>query len=935
MADVSITKKPTKKVGSLSTPAVTWGSNPSWKATWKVPSALTSGKNKDRAQKLRVRWLLSGGAKGGTDLVGKNDGLKEWKLALNVTSQTVSMSQIKGRASWYPVTSHILQFVNVSVAPYNKIGEGPVTSKYFTIKPPAKPSVSVSAIDGETGNVTVTVNTPTSSGAQERYDTRYVINKYDSRTGKWTTLANTQSASASLSPSYDASDYQSLTLTQHVEYRVEAWARGLAGDSEHVTAAHVVAYPARATITSTTVTGMGSGGKLIAYVKPNGTYQHPVDRMRLQVLADTTIATAAAAALVPESEWDNVAVDNGNCSALQCDISAVIPSAGKHTWVRVKSWHDLEDALYVYSEPMLVKSVESIAPSASTTTFKLASVTPGADGRSAIAVIGWTDQNTGTELSWSEEPDTWESTDEPETHQFAWEDATAAVSGYQHSATIVMKKLDEGATYYVRARRYLDRDGDITYSHYSDTLTVMPVTSPSSVVLMCDGYVARGQGLDVAWSYDSTAEQKRWQLVSDDLDGTVIAEGTDPYGRTVISAERLDGIAALVGSETLQMHVEVSTGGALVSSATRTVRIVDAPVLTVNTTSPLTVQPQYVGITVTSECDLAVIVTADGIGGQAPYGTLDQMAGDVVWSGVVSPEYAASEWTTGKSAMFALPSGLAFHDGGSYTVSVKATDRDTGLQSETVTAGFTVAWAHQAPDVPEDLSVIPYDVTDADGIRTLGVSIQLAAPQDAAQTDVYDIYRVTGDGSHLVGSGYATDELVDDRYAPFGDGEHSYIVALRTVDGDTSWFEFPYELACDSLRFDFGGGYVELPWNVGVQDQYSKDFESRKHMDGSVGGYWADGVSRKAGLSTDIIRLDNPTEHAAVRELARHVGSVFVRTPNGSAYEANVDVSGMDASYSGGLTAVSIDAEEISPTGAFDMPLPAADTEDESEEVEP
>lgn len=928
MADAKITKKPSKQVSGHSAPSPTWGSNPSFKSSWKVPKDLSSGKKSDRATNLLVTWAAADSKTsigGNAVTISMSGSYKQWKKGIGVTEHTVSLSNLSARAQWHPLKAgRFLKFVSCGVTPYNSKGYGKTDVKHYEVAVPDKPTIALSAISAANGKVTVNIKTAASAGHKERYDTQYVITRYDSRTGATTTLANTSTTSADWSASYDTPNYQSLSQTQFVRFTVRACARGLAGDSAWVTAQHTVARPAKPTVNGTPyVSSMGTGGKLIVPVKTNSTQDHPVDGVKLQLLTDTTITSETAAS--QSAEWDDAgAKDDAGCTALLCDISQVIPTAGKHTWVRVVAWHDIEETLWVASEPVMVASVESIAPTADTTHLKLASVTPNADGKSATAIVAWTDSNTGTEISWSDEPDTWESTDEPETHSFTWKDSAAAISGYSNSATINIKGLDEGTVYYVRARRYLDNDGNVTYSAYSDTETVLPVTSPSSVVLMCDGYVARGSDLPVSWSYDSTAEQRRWALVASD--GTVIAEGTDPYGSTVISSERLDAIAGMLGTAAIAMHAEVSTGGALVESAERVVRIVDAPELEIAVGSTLTAQPMSFSAAVSSECDLTVVVTADGIGGQAPYGTLAQMAGDSVWSALLSPQ-----WSDGE-AVITLPEGLAFHDGGSYTLTAVATDRTTGLQSETSAVRFSVGWSHQAPEVPEELTVTPSDTTDEDGNRVLSVSIQLEAPEDAEETDVYDIYRVTADGSNLVGRGYALDELVTDNYAPYGDGEHSYIVCIRTADGDTSWYEYAYELPCDVLRFDFEGGYVELPWNIGVQDAYEKDFEARKHLDGSTGGYWSAGIGRKAGLSSDVIRLDDPEQHAAVRELARYAGSVFVRTPNGTAYEANVNVDGMDASYDGAFTAISITAEEIAPTGAYDMPLPAADITDDTEQ---
>ena len=57
---------------------------------------------------------------------------------------------------------------------------------------------------------------------------------------------------------------------------------------------------------------------------------------------------------------------------------------------------------------------------------------------------------------------------------------------------------------------------------------------------------------------------------------------------------------------------------------------------------------------------------------------------------------------------------------------------------------------------------------------------------------------------------------------------------------------------------------------------------------------------------------------SAVRELARFVGPAFVRTPDGSAYEADVQVTDMTPTHE--LSAVSISATEVMLTAAYQLP---------------
>ena len=69
-----------------------------------------------------------------------------------------------------------------------------------------------------------------------------------------------------------------------------------------------------------------------------------------------------------------------------------------------------------------------------------------------------------------------------------------------------------------------------------------------------------------------------------------------------------------------------------------------------------------------------------------------------------------------------------------------------------------------------------------------------------------------------------------------------------------------------------------------------------------------------------------------MRELARHGGPCFVRTPDGCAYMADVQVGGLSVSCSSAAVSVSIDATEVALTSEYQATLPLPD---DPEEVAP
>ena len=210
------------------------------------------------------------------------------------------------------------------------------------------------------------------------------------------------------------------------------------------------------------------------------------------------------------------------------------------------------------------------------------------------------------------------------------------------------------------------------------------------------------------------------------------------------------------------------------------------------------------------------------------------------------------------------------------------------------------------------------------------MQIDLIPPPGSQETDLYDIYRLTGDGAVLIGESFPLTCTTTDEYAPFGeDMTLNYRVAIRTIDGDVSFADFEYVQDSSHLRFDWATGFVEYPYNLSIGDSYKKDVEFRSHLDGGIDGYWNQNIERQAKLSTDLIWIEQQDVIDKTRELARYAGPVYVRTPEGTAYEADVQVTDMSGTDNI-IMAVAIDATEVDVTAEFLLPTPYKE-EEESE----
>lgn len=976
MADVAITKKPSLSVSYLSAPArySSGASTRRMKATWKVPKALVSGKKNDRAEEFDVTWTLdlSGvSAKKDPRQVKEITNTNRTESAINLDNFKVG-SRTYTRSSFYPInTDRKLKSVSVRVVPHNKKGDGTPVTMTREFEKPLAPTISVPTFNAESGTVSATITTSAGTGYHERYDTKYKVWVYDSRTKKNKAVIDSSSTNTSISVSHDVGDYMSMSYGHYVSVTIRAWARGYAGVSEMAERVFYVSYPRKVNITDVQVDRTDSRGKATVYVDTNNkdknAEEHPIDRVVLEYLANVPYSRASA---IPGDEsWMTTDIkDDAQCKALAMPVSELIPDAGNYTWLRVRSHHAAENVLYRYSNYWNVTQLHTTAPTAADEAITILSVTAGTE--SAVVHLGWnkngTDDATGTELSWADAEDAWRSTKAPTIHEFEWSDGPVTVGSvtYRDSARITIKDLKAGERYYIKARRYLDGE-TTTYSPYSNTKDVQISEEPEetetpAVVARASGYIASDEPLQVYWSYSGANMQRSWKIVSSttgygyeqvigvsgdpsaqnyyelvggqytltadtEVDeektyyrlekyGTVIESGEGSLGSTQISAERLASFA-VNGSVTFT--VQVSAGGSDVISEEHTVTIIDKPVISLNVGAVLEAQPLEFGVTSDKASDLILVVTSQGTTGQFPEGIRTQTAGDTVYSDVLSPVWTESSGAFNTTVE--LPEGLDFWDGCGYEVSVIAVDRSTALRSEEVRVPFSIEWSTQAKDPVAAL--LPMDYIDVNNVHHLAVQISLTAPTGSASTDVYDIYRMDGGKASLIGRNFPLTHTAVDEYAPYGDGNLYYRVALRTVDGDVAFDDIGYILDSNVMRFDWQDGPLELPYGLSISEGYKKDVEFRSHMDGSIDGYWRQNIERKASLHSSVIKLIQPDEIELARNLARHTGAVFVRLPNGSAFEADVQITDLSVKNEA-ITAIAIDATEIGLTQAFALPIP-------------
>lgn len=586
---------------------------------------------------------------------------------------------------------------------------------------------------------------------------------------------------------------------------------------------------------------------------------------------------------------------------------------------------------------------------------------PGDDGKSVVIVVGWSGNHDGCEVSWSTDPNAWESTDGPETHEFENVDKPSkdGAGAWPNTSTFRVNNLDEGVTYYFKARTYYDTEtSSRLWSDYTQAMSQTVFSTPDNVTLTASDWVEYGADLDLYWTVSGDLEQREWHVHQVGAENRALANDWGSLCHAAIPTANL-------GTPTpdhVSLYVEAGCGGGLRRSNTVTVGIVSKPTCKTYIADTLVALPfEYYAYTNDRDARLLATVRAVGVGVSLPDGDKTQVEGDVVytdafddvpwqpttWSATAAysaaqarVESAQSRYdsipdtstTQKRNALTALraaqaelatmpasetvyycgisvPSGIDFVDKASYIISLVAEERLSGLKSEPSEQRFKVNWSHQAP-APSDNIELTVDEED----RT--VTIQLAPPSGAVEGDSYEIYRKTTTGYDLIASNLGFNDTVTDRYAPFGsDADLDYVVACRTSDGDLDWRSYEYELPGRFVRFDWSGGFVELPWNLELSDSYSKSFERRVHLDGTVNGYFDMGVTMDGSYSTDIDRTEGYSDINDLRGLATVPGACFCRTHLGAAFQCNVEVTeiGMKHGQMAMPARISVAAVDLTP----------------------
>lgn len=710
-----------------------------------------------------------------------------------------------------------------------------------------------------------------------------------------------------------------------------------------------------------------------AAVKENEQNVHPIDSMTLQVLRNTTIQDPLEASL--SERWEDVDSGNSSTRAFTDSYAESRPDAGKIVWYRVVTVHD---HLERYSMPYRAKDLEWETGTASL--IDAIVVDDGVNPTGIKVIYGFNeDHMDGTQLEWSPNKNAFNSNNPPSTATHDKADAnvhsradtekicTEYDVSYNYTSEFYITGLEEGRDYYISARRYQHGDGGDTYGArqwFMKDNKICPVSfarKPEDVSLTVPAVLTTlADGAEVSWNFSAAVKQKQYTLYyekarKDDQGHVIYKDGsetdavTDEKVLLTGTTEKMFVKLEQKQLETAQqdgmivLRVGVSCGGPESKSSNAKIMLASPPEMAVKFDvetegAKFVLSENHVTLTgqggvIQYQVDQAstnvfVSVLAMGKAVDRPDGAVRQLEGDVLYTGVLT-DVVPNEWNT-----FTLPR-CEFFDVAGYSVRLTPVSRATGLRGADRVLTFTAEWAHQAkPPSRETYILGDHTAQTATIYPTQPDAVDYAAGDAFSETDVCDIYRLTPDGVYLIAAGVEFGKSVTDPFAPFSNhAPLQYRIVTRTEDGDYDWIDVSYSVRGYSIRFDWftetnQQRSVSLPYNLRYYDKWHKQFEGVRSFDGGKTGWWLPGVDRTASLNTDMVRLDNFEDQALVRELANHAGVVFVRTPNGCAYAANVDVTEFPVDYDKLICEVKFEAEEIDLVPQFTIQSETLNEED-------
>lgn len=509
--------------------------------------------------------------------------------------------------------------------------------------------------------------------------------------------------------------------------------------------------------------------------------------------------------------------------------------------------------------------------------------------KAGVAEVSWTipwTEATGAEVSWADHDDAWMSTDEPQRFEIAQRATRWNVAG-----------LISGVQYYFSVRL---KDSADVYSPYSSIASLSFASAPGKPILTSSAVAIQpGEAFQLAWTYETTDTTEQALAVIYD-NGVELA-------RVENNSQRMSVTPAWLYGSSHSLTVQTTSRSGCISAVSDPVVITVAARPTI---SPIASAISS-GITngVLTELPIVMEVTGAGEGGQTtikierlkdyfverPDGSVtDGYGGEtifaVAYSGEEELEITADDLVG------------SFDDGGEYRLTAIVQD-SVGQRAESY-LDFSVAWDHQAEAPTATVTVVG-----------LTAKVKATAPASYESGDTVDIYRLSADKPELIVKGGAFGKTYIDPY-PASNGGYRFVDVTANGDYTTTdgiaWINKDCSLTLDEAVIDFNGQQLTVPYNLELSNVWMKDFEETKYLNGHIVGDWTAAASRNGYINASFLRSD--ARIAIIKELAAWNGICHVRTPDGSSYSANVQVS-ESLSYSTKAVNYAFDITRVDPAG--------------------
>lgn len=508
------------------------------------------------------------------------------------------------------------------------------------------------------------------------------------------------------------------------------------------------------------------------------------------------------------------------------------------------------------------------------------------------------------EISWSNNPNAWESTATPSTF----------IVDHLQAAHWRVSGLSLGSVWYFRVRLARESGGDYNWGPYSSAVSVDMTSAPEKPILTVSKDIIRlGNKFTASWTYESTdgTAQAVAEIRSATVSGSTVTIGS--LLAKVTTAKRVtinSSNWALGSTHYLVARVTSTTGNASEWSDPVSVSVANAVTCTITSTNLEVKEIEGSDGVVRNrtcmvELPLNVTVTGANDGGRTTvilerYEDYQIERPDGKEARGYAGETAAIVSIDGPGTVTVTKDDLIMQldDGAMYRIVAIAEDKFG--QTATKRKTFTVMWDHQALDPEAQVEI------DDSG----AAHIQTSIPEDADEEDTYSIYRLSVDLPELiVENGELGDEFVDP-FPVFGEaGGYRVVYVSKYGDyikedsqpawaditrNEWGWTSDSAEQAGDLLAqytvIDFDGEQILLDCNLVVDNAWEKDFKTTTYLGGSVQGDWNPGVQRQGSVGT-VVLTENVELVQALRRLAVYTGICHVRTPDGSSYSANIDVT--------------------------------------------